>query len=150
MKKAQVSVAYLGLIVLISMFIFGLTFVFSNNLKDDTAIQFNEQHARSILTYIEHKLVRMKTLAEPDPTTFADVEITVEVPVNIGDEKYFIRGEGNDLVLNLPGKGFAVGRQTIFRKNMYWWNKTFEGGAFSANGEITFTYNSSSKDVTIS
>jgi len=150
MKKAQVSIVYLGIITLISMFIFGIVFVWSSNIRDETSIEFNAQHSRNLLTYFEQRLVSLRTLAEPPNGSANNVSVIVEVPVNIGDEKYFVRGEGNDLVLEIPGKGFAQGRQTIFRKNIYWWNTSFEGGAFSSNGEIIFSYNSNTGDVTLS
>ncbi len=152
MKKAQVSVVYLGLLTLMSIFILTAVFIWSNSLKDEAAIEFNEHHAEALLTGLEQKLLKLKNVAEPPSGIKANTtNITVSVPQKIGDEEYFIRGKNQDLVLQISGKGFSQGRKTIFRKRMYWWDSAnFSGGSFSGNGEIIFNYNGSSGNVILS
>lgn len=150
MKKAQISVLYLALLTLISIIIFGSIFLWGTSLKGNAAVEFNAQHADNLLTTFEQRLQKMKLVADPPGGPKTDTSIEFQIPVNIGEDKYFVRGDGGDLVLEIPGSGFAQGRQTIFRRQVYWWAANFTGLAFSGNTKINFAYNSTSGNITIS
>ena len=151
MKKAQVNVIYLGILTVISIVIFGMVFVWFNDLKDNAAVEFNEQHAESLLTNFERNIIQLRAAVEtPNGTLRANTSnITVSIPRSIGEETYFVRGDSRDLVLQISGKGLRD-RKTIFRKQVYWWNATFKGGVHSGDGEITFNYNRTTGNVTLS
>ena len=152
MKKAQISVVYLGLLSMVSIILLGIVFIWFNSMKDNVAVEFNEKHAESLLTGFEQKLVELKNIVEtPNGSVRANsANITVLIPENIGEENYFVRGDKNDLVLQISGKGVRQRRKTIFRKRVYWWDTNFIGGAFSGNGELLFNYNRTTGNVTIS
>ena len=120
-------------------------------MKDALAIEFNENHVKNMHSYLEQKLVAMKAIAEPQSGSRANVGIKVPLPPKIGDSDYIIRGDAHDLVIDIPGRGSAQGRQTIFRSNIYWWDTAnFTGAAFSGTRQIEFFYNKTTRNITIS
>lgn len=149
MKKGQISVVYLGILTVISIFMFAAVFTWGLSLKDSSVAELNQFQAESLLANFENHLASFKTVATESGDGLKNTTLIVQVPFKVGEESYFVRGDNHYLIIDIPGRGTQT-RQTLFRKGIYWWNASFNGGAFSGGGRVKFYYNSSSGNITIS
>jgi hypothetical protein len=145
--KAQYSVTYLALFVLLSILFMGGIITLNSLLERNTNTELTQQMTYNIGTRIEKTALDIRILNNKSEADYIIKEVSI--PARIGDNTYSIQGDTRDkfnvalgttdysynLIFQTQGKDSII---NIYNISM--WDINISGTAFSTNQKVTLNY----------
>ena len=129
-QKGQISIIYLLITIAIAFILAGSVFLFSKSYRADLSENVAASGLQNIAQRLENSLLDLKLLADKNATS---ANISLDIPQRIGEQKYFISGQGNVIEIR------AVGDPST-SKNMninFWPSIDIRGMVDSGKGSVT-------------
>ncbi|MEM2954407.1 MAG: hypothetical protein QW625_00425 [Candidatus Nanoarchaeia archaeon] len=118
--KAQSSIVYLLITIAIALILASGVYFSAYFFKAKLNENILEQSAEEILQRVHNGLLKMRTLYNQNAT---NISITINIPSQIGEQKYTITGLGNKIELRTFGNPSVIKTTEI----NYWQNISIQG-----------------------
>jgi flagellin-like protein len=135
-RKGQISIIYLLITIAIAFILAGGIFLFSKSYRASLSENIEASGLQNIAQRLENSLLDLKLLADKNVTS---TNISLDIPQRIGEQKYFISGQGNFTEIR------TIGDPSI-SKNLqinFWPSIDIRGMVDSSKGSITIVLRNS-------